>query len=132
MTNDNESIKRNLDKLIELFKKFRNNISKEDMPEIEMSYMKNLDLLVSNYELIKDELTDDLVEQFGSPIKDMLSDLVNQLREELGEERKNMPGVEDNIRKIEQALSEKDITNDEINKLLDKRSDLVSKNKNIK
>lgn len=127
MDNNNGSIKENLDKLIGLFKKLRNNIMEGDMPEMDRTYFKNLDMLVNNYEMIKDKLSDELIEQLGAPIKAMLSGLVEKLKEELGEDAGKRNNIEDNIRNIEKSLANEGLSDDEINKLLDKRSDLISK-----
>jgi BioD-like phosphotransacetylase family protein len=74
------------------------------------------------------------LDKFGEPVKDMIAGLVNQLKNELGEEfDKEKPEVQPekktktvrSIEEIDKLLKSQILPESEVNKLLDERSQLV-------
>lgn len=116
-----------LDELIALFEKLRIKATKEGVILENDPLYKNFELLAGNYKLIKNNIPPELIDDMGAPIKDMITQMVTQLRQELGEEN-NAGSSEDSIKneldEIDKLLANNNLSEDEINKLLDKRTDL--------
>ncbi len=143
---DNNSLRQNLDELIRLFKKVKDKSIFENMPGVDKSFFKNFELLVNNYDMIKHDLSDELLNQFGEPIHKMIADTVKQLKEELREsgelddefeiENSESPKIliipesdnaEEEIQQIDDMLKRGDIKSSEVDRLLDRRNELVQK-----
>lgn len=140
MTESSKSFKEQLEKLIELFKKVKQNTEKQYIPGVDPTFYQNIDLIIQNYNIIKDNIPDEIVEQLGKPIQDMMVQIIKQLKEELGEivmkeEPENTPRADDNkessikelkrtITEIDDLLADSELSDDEINKLLDERNRL--------
>lgn len=143
---NNESLKKNLDELIRLFKKVKDKSVFENIPGINKAFFNNFEMLVNNYDMIKEDLSEELLSQFGEPIHKMIADTVVQLKEQLGEaeelnddlpefkESKNIlitpepKNREDEIKYIDDMLKRGDLKADEVDRLLDRRSELKNKN----
>ena len=135
---NDENFKKELDELFHLFKKVVENRDFSDMPGMDQFMMQQLQLLFSNYDQMKDKIADQLEGQFGNSIKDMVHTLVLQLREEVGEnelltgqKEEEKPKVtidekEIDIAKIDELLKNPDLTEEQVNKLLDRRAELSS------
>ena len=98
MEEDKQEFKRNLDELIKLFRKLKNKTSIENMPGVDKAMVQNFEVFLSNYDNMKDHITDDLFDQFGVPMRQMIADLVSQLKSELSQEEilefKNLTEIE--------------------------------------
>jgi len=136
MEEDKQEFKRNLDELIKLFRKLKNKTSIENMPGVDKAMVQNFEVFLSNYDNMKDHITDDLFDQFGVPMRQMIADLVSQLKSELSQEEisefENLTEIEktddvDNFRdinEIDKLLKNPKLSHEEIDKLLDERSSL--------
>lgn len=135
---EDEKFKQDLDELFRLFKKLVETKSLDDVPGVDGMMLKQFQFFFSNYETMKDQIGDQLQGQFGEPVKQMVSDLVKQLREQVGEEHfdyieeiedtepklkiiSNNPSVEE----IDNLLKNPNLTEDQINELLDNRAKLI-------
>jgi conjugal transfer/entry exclusion protein len=101
----------------------------KEIPGIDKSFFQNFDFVLNNYEMIKDQLSDEMLEQFGTPIQTLIENLINQLKDELGEDfyaLEPMKEVSDDLQEIEKLLQSSELSNDEIDKLLDKRANILS------
>lgn len=147
MKNENsESLRKNLDELIRLFKKVKDKSVFENIPGINKAFFSNFEMLVNNYDMIKDDLSEELLEQFGEPIHKMIADTVKQLKEQLGEigeydddfiddkpETKNVlitpepENYEEEIKYIDDMLKRGSLKAEEVDRLLDRRSELKKK-----
>ena len=141
------SLKKNMDELIRLFKKIKDKSVFDDLPGVDKMFIQNFDLLVQNYDEIKEDLSDQLLSQFGSPVHKMIADIVQKLKIELGEdltsENENIEekpsskqkilitpeptNIEREIKLIDIQLQNTKLSADAINGLLDRRSDLTKK-----
>lgn len=142
---DNKKFEEELDELFRLFKIMVEKRSLEDIPGIDSGMLKQFKFFFSNYDTMKDQIVQQLQGQFGEPVKEMVHTLVQQLREELGDEAllyEDIEVIEDSevdklltetrpvtdvhaeIQKIDQQLKNPALTEDQINALLDKRADL--------
>lgn len=138
MPESNRSFHENLDLLIKLFKKLKEKTSLDEMKGIDKSFYQNFEYLINNYENMKDQISEELLDKFGEPVKDMIAGLVEQLKNELGDDYEAVlefdsieePGEKsapaDDVGQIDEMLSNPDLTEEEINKLLDQRSKLKS------
>lgn len=133
MDDKNKTFREKLDQLISLFKKVRARTEKEKMPGFDKSLFFNFDMVLNNYEMIKNHLSDDILEQFGEPIQHMIEKLIEQLKDELGEVEESVPEIKEirnDIIEIDELLKTSELSNDQINELLDKRTEI--KNNDIK
>lgn len=126
-----ESFKQNLDQLIKLFKKLKDRTSVNDIPGIDKMMYQNFDMFLNNYEMMRDRLSDELLSQFGEPIRIIIADLVKRLKEELGEIEhiEEKQEIINDIEKIDELLKNPNLSEEETNRLLDERK-VISKSKN--
>jgi uncharacterized protein (UPF0305 family) len=134
---EDEQFRKDLDELFRLFKKMVENKSLDDVPGVNKMMLQQFQFFFSNYENMKDQIAAQLQGQFGDSVKDMVKTLVQQLKEELGEdellnlveEEEEAPTVQieeagNDIAKIDELLKNPDLTEEQINELLDKRAGL--------
>lgn len=132
---EDEKFKKDLDELFRLFKKLVQTESLDNVPGVDGMMLKQFQFFFSNYESMKDQIGHQLTGQFGEPVKQMVSDLVKQLKEQLGED--GFTVEEDNTEEpelkleeglttahIDEMLKNPDLTEEQINELLDKRAQL--------
>jgi len=144
------SLKKNMDELIRLFKKIKDKSVFHNLPGIDKMFIQNFDLLVQNYDEIKDDLSEQLLSQFGAPIHKMIADIVIKLKKELGEDlteeielpEKKLPeikkilitpeplNIDIEIKSIDSQLNKGGLSPEQIDRLLDRRSDLAKKKAN--
>ena len=141
MSTSDTSFNDNLDQLIKLLRKLKDKTAGDDIPGMPKMFFANFDFVINNYEMMKDHISDQLLSQFGEPIKQMVADMVKQLQEELGddldmiiEEKKEkkpasgpiiLPeslGLDATLANIDEMLRQPGLSEAEINRLLDERS----------
>ena len=122
-----------LDELIKLFETLQKKAANEGIITDNDPMYKNFELLAGNYKMIKNTIPPELIEEIGEPIKEMILQMVNQLKEELGIDDSEMPAndkPEDTmaakLEEIDKLLKDGNISEEEVNNLLDKRSTLKS------
>jgi len=135
MGSEDRSFNDNLDLLIKLFKKLKERSSFDEMPGIDKTFYQNFEYLLGNYENMRDQLSEELLEKFGEPVKGMIANLVDQLKAELGDDIGDLDleepsaqeeiKVPDDVAKIDEMLKDPNLSDEEINKLLDERSKLA-------
>jgi hypothetical protein len=136
MSSEERSFNENLDLLIRLFKKLKEKTSLDELHGIDRTFYQNFEYLLSNYENMRDHLSEELLDKFGEPVKGMIASLVEQLKSELGDELgdldlegddagKEQVKLPADIEKIDALLKKPGLSDEEINKLLDERSRLV-------
>jgi hypothetical protein len=135
MSSEEQSFNENLDLLIKLFKKLKERSSLDDLHGIDKTFYQNFEYLLSNYENMRGQLSEELLDKFGEPVKGMIASLVDQLKRELGDdigdldtdeqEEKAEIVVPDDLSKIDDMLKNTNLSEEEANKLLDERSKLV-------
>jgi len=140
MDNSNDSFERDMDQLISLFKKIKAKTSDEQFSNLDPAFMQNLDFIINNYEMVKGNVPKEMFGQMGIPFQQMLKEFINQLKQELGEDFSDeiipetkdatIPNTEkselaNDIEKIDLMLKNPGLSEEEIDALLDKRSDLI-------
>lgn len=138
MASNDRSFSENLDLLIKLLRKLKDKSQFEGMPGVPKMFIMNFDFFLQNYDKMKDQISDQLLQQFGEPIKQMVADMVEQLQGELDENM--IPGVETSLEspvitghkrtlaEIDNLLKNPSLSQEEIDKLLDERHQLMIKN----
>ncbi len=138
---EDEKFKQDLDELFRLFKKLVETQSLDNVPGVDTTMLKQFHFFFSNYETMKDQIGYQLQGQFGEPVKQMVSTLVKQLREQLGEDEPEYPDViikqvddstvvhqigikKSSVDEIDEMLKNPNLTEEQINELLDKRAKL--------
>lgn len=117
-------IKKSIEELIEVFKKLKAENKLEEVIE-DKQQIKNIELLINNYDFLKHSVPDEMLESIGGNLKELILEITVQMKTELSEdslsEKENNIS---NIEKIDRLLENKDLTEQEVNDLLDKRSNL--------
>lgn len=137
MDQEDRSFSENLDLLIKLLRKLKDKASYEDFPGMPKMFLANFDFVINNYEMMKNQISEQLLSQFGEPIKKMVADMVEQLKDEVGDELvlesgepetkivlKDTDDTMNAISQIDALLTKAGLTEEELNKLLDERSRL--------
>jgi L-lactate utilization protein LutC len=134
MSASDRSFSENLDLLIKLLRKLKNKSHFEGMPGVPKMFVTNFDFFLQNYERMKDQITAQLLQQFGEPIKQMVADMVDQLQDELDEELLSeseapsegpvITGHKRTVDEIDALLKNPSLSQEEIDKLLDERHQL--------
>lgn len=135
---EDEDFRKDLDELFRLFKKLVENKSSGDIPGVDNFMLQQFQVFFSNYDTMKDQIAQQLQGQFGDSVKDMVRTLVQQLKEELDEDELlyfedveeepivAIDNVGSSINEIDEMLNNPDLTEDQINELLDRRADLLA------
>lgn len=134
MATNDRSFSENLDLLIKLLRKLKDKSQFEGMPGVPRMFVTNFDFFLQNYEKMKDQISEQLLQQFGEPIKQMVADMVDQLQEELDEnmltsvepvaETPVITGQKNTILEIDEMLKKPGLSGEEIDRLLDERKRL--------
>ncbi len=117
-----------LDELIALFEKLRSKATKEGIILKDDPMYKNFEMLAGNYKLIKNSIPPEMLEEMGEPIKDMITEMVTQLKSELGVDINDIKATDSSFKneleEIDLLLKKKDLSEQEINNLLDQRAQI--------
>jgi hypothetical protein len=136
MSASDRSFSENLDLLIKLLRKLKDKSHFEGMPGVPPMFVSNFDFFIQNYERMKDQISAQLLQQFGEPIKQMVADMVDQLQEELDgelitpveapEEKPVITGTKRTVEDIDKMLRQPGLSEEEIDRLLDERKRVKS------
>ncbi len=131
MENSNDDFRKELDELVNLFKKLRNKPSFKEIIGDSME-LKAIDLLIENYDMIKNNIPDDVLSALSGNIKDMIRQISEDLKEDLQEADMLYPEKQEeskhdlinDINEIDKLLAKGNLSENEINDLLDMRQKL--------
>lgn len=137
---EDENFKKDLDELFRLFNKLIKDKSIDDISGINKTMLKQFEFFFSNYDSMKEQLAYQLQGQYGEQVKEMVKTLLQQLKDELGEDEFLViedeieePIIEEELNKIigkterekiDEMLTRPGLTEEQVNELLDKRSNL--------
>ena len=151
---ENEELKNQIDELFRLFRKVMEKYPPDDVPGMDKAQLEQLKAYLTQYESVKDQFS---VEMFGlmdqGMAKQFISLLIKKLREQLGEDADIDELPDDHIKEVEfkekafetlqtgenyQALIDAidaqlknpNLSDDEMDALLDKRQKLTSRMNN--
>lgn len=135
MNQQPEDFEKDLDELIRLFKQIREKINTDRFMHLDPHLAQNLDFIINNYEMMKHSIPKELISQMGPSLHHLMREFVNQLKREFGEDLSSGKPEEgsinekvelfDDIRKIDERLKNPGLSDEEINKLLDRRNSLL-------
>lgn len=117
---ENRSFRELLDELIDLYKKLQ---SDDKFKSNNIQITGDVDFLLSNYEMVKNSLPEDAINEMGEPIRSLLEGLIKQLRNEISRDEVSKSNQE-LIDEIDQKLANSELSPTEIDSLLDQRSKL--------
>ncbi|MGD9991883.1 MAG: hypothetical protein AB7S69_01175 [Salinivirgaceae bacterium] len=125
MEENKKSLISKLDELIMLFERLREKATKEGIIIKNDPLYQNFELLAGNYKLIKSNIPEDVLETLGEPIQELISAMVVQLKKDLGIDDENKSAtLDDEFTAIDYLLQKQDLTEEEMNRLLDLRASL--------
>lgn len=131
MSEKDDNFLSKIDELISLFKRLQEKAKKEGILTKSDPMYENFDMLANNYELMKSSIPPGMVGEMAEPIKEIVTQMVNQLKEDLGIDEEDLkeadlpiePAVSQ-IEMIDKKLKAGNLSEDEVNELLDRRSKL--------
>ena len=133
---EDENFRQELEDLFRLFKRLVERESLDEIPGVDSQQIEQLKAFMAQFDNIKDQLKMEKV-QVDPFTKMMVSTLVKQLREQLGDDIEGIGEIEESrhvaieeptsIVAIDEMLKNPDLTDDEIDALLDKRSQFSNK-----
>ncbi len=151
---ENDDLKKQIDELFRLFKKVMEKYPPDDVPGMDKAQLEQLKAYLTQYESVKDNFS---VEMFSMMDNDMAKHfvgmLIKKLREQLGEDTDIDFEPEDHIKEVEikekafeslqsgenyqslidaidTQLKNPDLSDEEMDTLLDKRQNLINKMNN--
>ena len=128
---EQDDFKKQIDELFRLFKKLMEQHPVDDVPGINRIQFEQMKMFLQNYENMKDQISYEMMGQMNAPMRQMIGLFIKQLKHELGEEDIDVePEVipekpADSLQQIDEMLRKPGLTEDEINRLLDKRAQLT-------
>ncbi len=145
MSEANDSFEKDLEQLIRLFKKIKNKTATDRFNQIDPALTQNLDFIINNYEMMKGNISKDMLNQMGFPFQKMMHEFITQMKQELGEEFddfdlddeepvdeppkeaiENPKPLSNDIAEIDARLRKPGLSDAEIDALLDKRNQLLN------
>jgi L-lactate utilization protein LutC len=131
MDSNEKSFRHNFETLLALFKKLAEKMSEGEIPGANPQFANQFKIMLSQYETMKHISPEDIPEQLREPFRQMMENMIKQLKDEIGEDI-IQPHQEEGVRErtvteIEKMLSQPGLDPGEIDKLLDKLTDLKSR-----
>ncbi len=141
---ENDKFRQELDELFELFKRLLEKEDMDELPGVNKLMFQQFQMFFSNYETMKDDIARQLQTQFGESVKDMVHQLVLQLREQVGDDymftgtgesksedvnikiSDKSSGAE-TVEDIDELLKNPNLTEAEIDELLERRHRLTNR-----
>lgn len=151
---ENEELKKQIDELFRLFKKVMEKYPPDDVPGMDKDQVEQLKAYLTQYELIKDQFSVEMFSMMDSSMaQNFISILIKKLREQLGEDADIDDLPADHIKDVElkekafeslqtgenyqvlieaidSQLKNPDLSEEEMDALLDKRQKLINKIRN--
>lgn len=151
---ENEELKKQIDELFRLFKKVMEKYPPDDVPGMDKDQVEQLKAYLTQYELIKDQFSVEMFSMMDSGMaQKFISILIKKLREQLGEDADIDDLPADHIKDVElkekafeslqtgenyqvlietidSQLKNPDLSEEEMDALLDKRQKLINKIRN--
>lgn len=127
MEENQNTFREDLDRLVELLYKLKNKIIKKNIEGIDESFFDNFELILEDYKKLKNEVTESLLNQYGTPIHIFVNQLIMRLKNEIDLDDPEEKEILDSIADIDKKLINKNLSAGDIDELLDKRSELNKK-----
>lgn len=148
---ENDDLKNKMNELFRLFRKVMEKFPPDDVPGIDKAQLDQLKMYLSQYDAMKDNMSVEIYGMMDNEMtRNIIDMLIKKLRDQLGDEADEPEMIENHIQDVEikekafeslqtgenyQALIDSidtqlknpDLTDDEIDTLLDKRQKLLNK-----
>lgn len=148
---ENDELKNKMNELFRLFRKVMEKFPPDDVPGMDKSQLDQLKMYLSQYDAMKDNMSMEIYGMMDNEMtRNIIDMLIKKLRDQLGEDADEPELIENHIQDVEikekafeslqtgenyQALIDSidtqlknpDLTDDEIDTLLDKRQKLLNK-----
>ncbi len=148
---ENDELKNKMNELFRLFRKVMEKFPPDDVPGMDKSQLDQLKMYLSQYDAMKDNMSMEIYGMMDNEMtRNIIDMLIKKLRDQLGEDVDEPELIENHIQDVEikekafeslqtgenyQALIDSidtqlknpDLTDDEIDTLLDKRQKLLNK-----
>jgi hypothetical protein len=136
---EKEEFKKDLEQIIKLFTKLQEKAKKTGYMSLDDMHYKQIEMLVQSYDMVKDNINEQMLSRFGEPIRDMMKEMISHLQDELGDEYlyeiESKPEKETitekadkviqigpSLEEIERMLQASNLSEQQINDLLDLRA----------
>jgi hypothetical protein len=138
---EDEKFRQELDELFKLFNKLMERSDMDNIPGVNKFMLQQFQVFFTNYETMKEDIAQQLQGQFGDSVKDMVHQLVEQLRNEVGDDDELFqpstsvdvhvtsvaePSKTETLEELDELLKNPDLTPEEIDNLLDRRMKLAN------
>lgn len=151
MIMENDDLKNKMNELFRLFRKVMEKFPPDDVPGMDKAQLDQLKMYLSQYDAMKDNMSVEIYGMMDNEMtRNIIDMLIKKLRDQLGDEADEPEMIENHIQDVEikekafeslqtgenyQALIDSidaqlknpDLTDDEIDTLLDKRQKLLNK-----
>ena len=151
---EDDDLKKQIDELFRLFRKVMEKYPPDEVPGMDKAQLEQLKAYLTQYESVKDQFSVEMFSMMDNGMaKQFISMLIKKLREQLGDDADIDELPEDHIKDVEikekafeslktgenyqslidaidAQLKNPDLTDDEMDTLLDKRQNLISKMNN--
>lgn len=148
---ENDDLKNKMNELFRLFRKVMEKFPPDDVPGMDKDQLDQLKMYLSQYDAMKDNMSVEIYGMMDNEMtRNIIDMLIKKLRDQLGDEADEPEMIENHIQEVEikekafeslqtgenyQALIDSidtqlknpDLTDDEIDTLLDKRQKLLNK-----
>ncbi|MBN2681911.1 MAG: hypothetical protein JXR58_05350 [Bacteroidales bacterium] len=138
---EKDEFKQDLEQIIKLFGKLKEKAKKTGYMSLDDMHYKQIEMLVQSYDMVKDNINEQMLSRFGEPIKDMMKEMINHLQEELGDEylyemqsEKTVNQTKEiadkviqigpSLEEIDRMLQSSNLSDQQINELLDLRASM--------
>jgi hypothetical protein len=120
---------KDLDLLVYLLHKLKNKVINNNH-DIDESIFQSFDMIMNNYNMVRSEISDNVLSQFGGSTQNLIAQMISQLKKELDEMETKERNYVTDLKRIDQLLMAEGLTDEEIDRLLDKRSQITAKKVN--
>jgi hypothetical protein len=134
MDSNDKSFRQNFEILLALFKKLADKMSEGKIQGMNPEFASQFKMMLGQYEMMKHMMPHNIPEQFREPFRQMMENMIHQLKEEVGDDIILTPetteGKQEKLEKertiedIEELLSRPNLRPAEMDKLLDKLTEL--------
>lgn len=135
MRREEKPFSESLDELIIIFGKIREKAVDGKFGDIDVSFLEDFDVLMKNYMTVKDGVSEGALDSVSEPLKELVAAMIEQLKGEMEKvfdlktEAEEANTFEEELDLITKSLKNPNLSNTEINNLLDQRQAIIAQQK---
>ncbi len=129
MDSNDKSFRENFETLLALFKRLADKMSEGEIQGMNPEFASQFKTMLNQYEMMKHMMPHNIPEQFREPFRQMMENMIHQLKVEVGEDlivEQVVNEREKTIEEIEEMLRRPALEPAEMDKLLDRLTELKS------